>query len=814
MLHPTDKPDRRITVSSGGFMAHKLLIDRVARLRARPPVQRGAAQQFRFLASLIAVVVLLVPAVTGVRSAWAVPASDPADNTDKADKPEKPDKNSVTIDAQVGLNDGYLFGLIDPLVVTLRSRVLIRGTVRVKSGFNAVTVAEVPVEIPSNTELRLVVPVSGGVSTGDMSVSFDVGRTPFATTAVAAQGVSGESVVVLTGAQPKIFERTADIGGSVTLKITKGTADDLERSPILLESVSVLALRADELNAFSPRLRNALLRWVRSGGEVLIDDKPGTPVAILEGIRAVDDKGLSANVVLGDGDFRFTSGMVRQGKWQSFAAFTDRGQYNDQQTFGNGSLGGNLGVLNGQKLVQLNSLMLGLVGYVALIGPILFFMLKRSRKLVASWIIIPLVAMTTAGGVVAYGLSKRKAGTEAAVSIVDVGAGGGRALSTVLLRSIDGTTKHTKLQPEWHLSLSSLDNGGDFFGQSSERQGGAPEISSSIQAGGAVLTTARGPLEKSLNVIVRAQIKNNAIEVVVKNPNSTKLEQVEVYTVSGKQEVGDLAGGESKTITIGQNPDASTALGQHGNTHIEFNNDEFSGSEKTQQNPDWTFLRGWNGIERGPVQWGTVEVTGWARDQASPFISSARGWHAVTRRVQLTPAAPNQRGTGEIRRIVRNLNGGLLVRFDVDTATDTVIYDGEIAQLWNGSDWVIVNAGPLKVPPSGMILMRALQRTWSPMLRTPKGKTDSVVSINDGGLENPDSFSLDLPEIFDQPEIVTPDLLAPGALDGPITPIAPLSSTIPDAIAAPADRAPATTAPDPDLVPPDGAAVDTQGSGS
>ncbi len=667
--------------------------------------------------------------------------------------------DEVVIQAKAGVADGLLVGLVDPIVVTLQSRRLIQGTLRVSLGFNGGSTVELPVEVPANTPVRVVMPVNGIVSVGQVRVNFEKGKKLLATTSVESPVLEGEAIAVLPGAQSKPFLRTADLGGMVQLHIVKAVADDFERFPNLLDSVSTLALRAEEFNSFSTRLQNDVLRWVRAGGEVLVDDKPGTPVNGLDALRPSDDSGNVANVTVGNGAFRFTSGEVRLGKWVTIAGFTRRGAYEAERGSNSDGLQGQLAFQSGQKVAKIGSLIIGLFGYIAFVGPFLFFLLRRTKRLVAVWTVIPLIASLTAAGVVGFGLSKRKTGTDAAVSVVDVGVGGARSVSTVLLRSVDGSTKRTPLKPEWHLTSSNF-NGGGELGQNIERAGSNGEITSNIPAGGVILTSARGPLERSLDLTISAQIKKNLMFVSVKNPTQVVLRDVVVRSVTSEKEIGVLQPGATKTVSIEQAASAVDGLSLHERSVQPPVDDNGNINDNLSKDPDWTFFQGWNSIEGSPIPWGSVEVTGWAQDQPSPFVASARGWLAVNRRASLTPAKSGQRDAAEIRRIVRNIAGGVLARFDVNVAAREVIYEGEPAERWDGSTWVPIAPGPIAVPPSGMLLLRAVQQSWHPTMRTADGakQTKAKGSVNLVPPPNLQIFSLPGASDEQNPDfVVAPD---------------------------------------------------------
>ena len=78
----------------------------------------------------------------------------------------------------------------------------------------------------------------------------------------------------------------------------------------------------------------------------------------------------------------------------------------------------------GLDLPSITPLVLGIAVYAIVLGPIVYFVLRRMRRLTLGWFVIPVVAVLTAGGVaVAGGGALRNGNPATATFLQDVGGG-------------------------------------------------------------------------------------------------------------------------------------------------------------------------------------------------------------------------------------------------------------------------------------------------------------------------------------------------------------------------------------------------------
>ena len=673
------------------------------------------------------IVLVCVPVVALLGSSDAVAASS----------------DDVAISVELGAANALVRGPIDPIVVTLNSRVLVRGVLRISDPIAPGVASEVPLEIPPRSPIRVVVPMAALNDPG-VSVSFieEGSKKVLASTNVFSPATPGEYVGVLPGARSDPFLRSADVGGVVALKIVAVDADDLERFPVLLTSLTIVAMREREFRAFTPGMQNAIVRWAHDGGEVLIDDEPGPSPESLIG-RPVETSSQSAhNLVVGDGGFRFTGGLIRAGKWNEVAGFTVNGSYTDLSRVGGFQPFDNLG--NQRRAVpRMGKLLVALGAYILAIGPVLFLVLRKRRKLVAVWTIVPIIATLTSVVVVGYGLSQRKSEPDVGMSVVDIHEGGAIVSATALLSSVSGSTRRFELKPGWHVA----DSGASNFstgGSVTERVGTVDRVEVRIPAGGLQYVTASGPLLAPLSVDARATNDDNGagIKVTVTNPNTTPLKDIRVFSGTGSQTLGELGPGQQGTVIVGVDAAANRGFGRHRPQSVQDLNDN---------QPDWSHYAIWNGLEKPPIPWGTVEVVGWVSAQESPLTNNVAGWQAVTRRLAVSPRVGGERATTEIRRLIVRNDSEFLARFDIDFDTDSLVYNGGPAQVWNGSSWGPISDGPLKLPnQTGTVLLRSTELSWAPTLRTSGG------GVHTNDVSRPPDMQISDSEIgFVQPPVIT-----------------------------------------------------------
>jgi hypothetical protein len=449
----------------------------------------------------------------------------------------------TTVDATAGVN-----GFADPLrpvVVSVRVSAdeLVDGHVEVSQDGSA-TVVRQELQVPAGTTKDVQLLVPGPFFAGTLQIDVRDGDRLVATRDLR---VRAEDDVELVGVLPRLLARGQELPDQVTLASGTGRAelaalplDVLDLGPGALEAYDTIAGTSDDVAAIDAEQRSSLLLWVNTGGRLLLDD-----AAAIDTLPAAWRPGPAGYAWAGVGEVRVVDGAASRGEWgaivePSAVAVSDMfaGEiFVDPEA--------DLARRSGLRLPSLTPIVVTLAIYGLVIGPVVYLLLRRARRLTLGWVVIPIVAVLTTGGIVAAGGRYRSGGNPATSTFVDLSPGGSQALTTVLAFERSGGTTTVSAPAGWTVD--------DTVAMWNGRRGDGPRaltaspdgvaLTMSLEAGQVATETMTGPTATADFAVSATMRPDGELGGTVVNGTAAALRDVAVFVGPRAVRVGDLAAG-------------------------------------------------------------------------------------------------------------------------------------------------------------------------------------------------------------------------------------------------------------------------------
>lgn len=536
------------------------------RLSTRWPGRRGGASgptardaggdgRLRLVVAAAALcAAVLAPAVTShaaTRAAAPAPlhtASRPAPADVETTDDDPAQGSQLALDVEAGVGG---FGVpAGPIIVhaTVTADTLIDGRIEATTESSPIAVRQ-QIEVPAGTtkEYWFVLPQS-----------FD---QPRATVRVidgdelveqARAGVNIDEGAELVGLLPELAARSGSLPTQETLNGGLGDAhiDELpvevmRLGPMALRAYTVAVAGAGDLVALDADERDSLLAWVSMGGTLLLDDGGDT--------AALPDEwqpGRAGYATAGLGEIRLIDGAGARGEWAGVIPPTSR-MFDEPFSAGTEMTVGpqeDLARRAGITLPSVVPLSLGLGAYALVIGPALYLLLRRMRRLTLGWVVIPVgAALVTVAIVVIEGDSLT--GDTTAATFIQTSPGVAFGFTNVLSFADSGGSVDLDIAP-----TSTLDSGGAmWFGDPAdlgqivlERAGDGTQVASAdVEASQASVTTVAG-LAEPLAFSTTATVDDDGVLTGrVTNDTDVTMHDVAVFSPTSQALLGNVGPGES-----------------------------------------------------------------------------------------------------------------------------------------------------------------------------------------------------------------------------------------------------------------------------
>lgn len=454
----------------------------------------------------------------------------------------------------------YVAGQPTPLVVTISADRAVSGTLT--ASFDGILGGSVPVEVPGGSTKEVVLIVTTPPWGAGGTLSFDADDdADDATTRLNLQQNWGDELIAVfpelaAGQLPATAELRAEVGQARLFAFDPAL---LASGPDVLSPFSHVVVTAGDLNQLDQSGLDALTGWVGGdSGRLVIDEPPSSPLPIEVG--APDDDGLNGSeVAIGTGAVVFTDGeLARTGFDGAFAPTMTR----SADEFPNSGFGGMPASLMlardaGVAIPEITALLILLAIYILVIGPVLWLVLRRSRREPLLWLILPVGALVTTLGVYAVGLALRSDATAAHATVV-ADLPNLQAVSTqVLVTSANGGTAGVELPEGWR-ARSVFDEGMWFEGGFGADAGARPvvtngELVTDLPPGGtsvlAAETTLAAASDTSWTIDLTGDGEGGLTGTVTNLTDQTLLDGF-VAAGQGYQRIGELGPGESLDVSL------------------------------------------------------------------------------------------------------------------------------------------------------------------------------------------------------------------------------------------------------------------------
>jgi len=370
-----------------------------------------------------------------------------------------------------------------------------------------------------------------------------------ATATAAAQQGQDELVGLLPRFTARLDEPPARAGladgvGNALFAPIDATILDLGVSA--LQTFDTIVGAGDDVLELSDARLADLLRWVSLGGILVLDDA-GVDGAGLDRLPAEWRPGTTGVGWAGLGEVHLVAGAAGDGRWADVVPPTPVGP---ASMFMGGEMSTDpqmdLASRSGVDLPSVAPLAIGIGLYALVIGPGLYLLLRRRRRLTLGWLVIPAAAVLTAGGVAFAGDGIFDEGDPATAVFRQITPGGAYDLATVLTYSSSGGVNELTTPAGW----GGLATGYFYYG-------GLPQPVTLVPDGDGGLTsrmameslqasvrTYEGPAPRQ-ELALTAAVDGDRIAGTATNNTGADLHDVAVFAGAGEVVLGDLPPGES-----------------------------------------------------------------------------------------------------------------------------------------------------------------------------------------------------------------------------------------------------------------------------
>ena len=459
--------------------------------------------------------------------------------------------DEATIDVVAGVNGYHEPGDHVLLRISVTSERLVEGSIVATTGFDQLT-TQAPIQVAAGATKRVDIVVPTHMweqgATGVQLVDGD-GEV----LAEARVTLRADPAVELVGVLPGVARRAGELPEQETLatagraEIAELPVDALPLGRGVLDVYDTVVGLGDDLRRLGEADRAALLAWVDSGGRLLLDDDDLT--ALPEAWRP----GPARYAWAGRGEIRLVDGAATAGRWADIIEPSPI-EATDHLNMGSELVGDpqqDLAVRAGVRLPTLSPVIIGLIAYALVVGPGTYLILRRMRRLTLAWVAVPLLAVATAGGVVAAGGRYRSSGDPVAAMFVEGSPAGASAYASVLTFSRSGGTATITAPRGWQLDQSDAWGGVVPIDRSTTLGAdGTRRLDVRLEAGQVTVGAFSGPTAAHELTTTARLTPEGDIEGTVVNGTTMRLRDVAVFAGADAVLLGALDPGQQAPWTL------------------------------------------------------------------------------------------------------------------------------------------------------------------------------------------------------------------------------------------------------------------------
>jgi hypothetical protein len=691
------------------------------------------------------------------------------------------DQDTVQLEATVGLDGKVGLSRAYPVIVDVASPRLLSGTLRV-TGLNDMgrDVIQRPIEVAGGTTKRFALTVGTSTGFGGDRVTVDViadGKTVANVDLPVVADGEEELVGVLPGLLPSLDRDTVPLAVDVgQARLGAIPPEVLAEGPLGIEVYDQIAASGGDLDDLSDTDQRTLAQWVGQGGHLLLDG--GDPAELLpDGF----DPSPGVARVVGHGRVRLTDGALAAGRWDEVLLPTPVQSQAEEEIMASGlsvqgDVTSSLVADSGFDLPSIRTLLLVLAGYIFLVGPIAWFVVRR-RRTTLLWGIIPAVALLTTALLQVAGSEFRESDDSVHVTMIETSPGGAMATTSIFVTGrSDATT--LDLPAGWRTARNPFFGGGFGFDERPTpvtRLGDRSQVPIDPGVGGAALLRLRGPVDLDGGLVITAGSDTDGVmRGTVENTLDVPLEDVAVFIArTSGVEVGDLAPGASAEweaddatrFEFGADPESriwpmdvdSSVFGfGAGEVRIDPRTGmELAGDQVGDVTQIASSLSAYGDLvsERGTSfkPQGQAVAVGWTRDLDAPLRVGGRtvskGRTGIVARTEATSEGGRLVDTGAVQHLVRGpATAGIIAAGDLAEGNSvTAVYGFDLpsgvgerdvdesrltlhvsglftrVQVWARGEWqdLPTGDGEVELPPGAVIDQTVFSRVEIPIDQAP-----------------------------------------------------------------------------------------------
>ncbi len=635
----------------------------------------------------------------------------------------------------------YRPGTETVLLVTVAADQAVTGTIQVLVEGEGITVATVGIEVPGGSAKTFAVPVTLSPWGGGPSVRVETSDGQTRRPVVGLQQVGdAEPVAVMPSLiAPGLVERAEMVVGQGQARLVPFDPVLLDHGSATLNAASAVVADGADVVDLSETQRAALFGWVSAGGNLYID---GSVAELESGVvgealsaagvsfEPEDDSrtGIEGRAWLGSGAVYATGDTLRAGRFDGL--IQPRFSTNvEQEVFVDpGEVLSDLSIDAGFTTRPIGPFVAVLLVYIALVGPVLWFFLSRSRREPLMWLAIPGLAALVSVAIWGSGQFFRQGTTGSHVTVIGSYGTATRTLSDYMVSSSRGGFTGVELTDGW----SASSNGFSPWDWRFQQAGFATptvqgtRVGADVPPAGVVVLGAASETSQRPAWDVELTVDGSSIAGVVTNRTDYPLSTVTVFSGNRLATVADVAAGGSSEFSldgisappIWENP-VQMQLSRQG-------------GRNSAASP--AALNRWMAAAGLESRTGQVTVIGWTKEAAAPL--STLGGSAVTRGrtgfvstypisrlAEGGPVSPatvrsriiDWRWSGDIgggmvaearrRQMegdVQTISYGLPPGAEVESLVLEVPADVSAVDLWNGETWIDAGVGSAE---AGVVLV-------------------------------------------------------------------------------------------------------------
>lgn len=534
----------------------------------------------------------------------------------------------------------------------------------------------------------------------------------------------------------------------------------LDLPSIAFPQYDVIIGTMDDIERLDDDLRSSLMQWLASGGRLVLDDGDEAAVAEIVGE-------LESGSRYGDGEVMLTSGTVRGDGWKAATLPIQArsiASIGPIQWIGGGGFGAeaptqSLVKYSGDPMIGAGWLLLLVVLYAVIIGPMMFIALRRNRR--AAWVVGPLIAIIACGLIWLDSARRRDSIKNAHGTVIIVDEVASEARSTEMLYVRSKAPTRLTLPPDFTLATSY-----DYAPQEIALGNDGTTISKTADVGSFVVYDGSGPApEFDAQITGTATADGDDVSGEVTNHLDVDLHQVGVLWNGKAKNIGDVPAGETVKFELDKTNRVAemAAFNVWGDAFKRFGDFGFGGPKPSKQpRPDIVSPAVLDSLMFSDPTIGTsgdVDIVGWTDELDSPITGSPNGVSVVS--AKLPPESAETDGRSALVYATES-NSAIgwsatsLVRLDApESAKDSVL---TLTKLWTSAE-LLVNGQWVEVQPDssrsitipadvldgdGGIYLKGelnLERASGgfdlPRLHTPAAE-EKVVSLAESGVESDD----------------------------------------------------------------------------